>query len=89
MSGSFSDRRQAAALEWLDGLEVALRNLLATRARAAEMSRIWAGSESLDSLAAQLVGWLDDCAGDGMLEAIAALRTGIEAEPGARPQDLP
>ena len=78
----------AAALAWLDSLEVAVRNLLATRAQAVRLSHVWEGSPALESLAEPLVVWLGDCAGEGMLEAIARLRAGIEAEARADAGDL-
>jgi hypothetical protein len=91
MSGSLRRRRGqegeseatdglVAALAWLDSLEVAVRNLLATRAQAAQLSPVWTNSRNLEPLATPLVAWLGGCAGEEMLEAIAGLRAGIEAE---------
>jgi hypothetical protein len=85
-SGGESDSgaHWAAELASLDAFEVALRNLLSTRAKVLELSRSWDRSPRLSRLSAPIVAWMSECVRDEIVEAIGQLREGIEAETGPR-----
>ncbi|MBJ7599815.1 MAG: hypothetical protein DLM67_16655 [Candidatus Nephthysia bennettiae] len=72
-------------LAWLDAFEVAFRNLLAARSQVLDLAGTWDRSARLAELSAPLVAWLSECGRDEILQAIGAVRTGIEDEAGRSP----
>jgi hypothetical protein len=72
-------------LAWLDAFEVAFRNLLAARSQVLGLAGTWDRSARLAELSAPLVAWLSECGRDEILEAIGAVRAGIEDEAGRSP----